>query len=99
MLQKKDRVMIYGRAGTIIEFIPRRMYEGTLDAVVETDTEMSFDGVRGKILIMQLTIGDEWGADHDVLRTVALFLCPSLGSWLQSTEYVQVNSHLVYEVL
>ena len=99
MLKKEARVKVYGATGTVIDFVPRRGYVDTFDAVVQTDSEISLDGISGNILVMRLNIGNEWGADHDVLRTVSLFLCPNMDSWFRNSGCVPIDSHLVYEVL
>jgi hypothetical protein len=100
MLKEGDRIKVYGSAGSIIDFIPRRGYDDVLDAVVQLDGEISFNAVRGKTLVMQLmTVGNNWGADHDILRAVTVHLCPNLDSWFQGTGCEQLDSHLVYELL
>ena len=100
MLKKTDRVRVYGQTGTIVDFIPRWTDDEQFAALVQTDNEISFGDVRGNIIIMRLTLGPaKWGADYDVERTVSVDLCPNLDSWIQRSGCVQLNSHLVYEVL
>jgi hypothetical protein len=55
---------------------------------------------------MQLRyVGATWGDDRDHMRTVGADLCPSgthypdLRSWFKTSACVQLDSHLVYEVL
>jgi len=99
MLKTTDRVKVYGQTGTIVDFIPRWTDDEQLAAVVQTDNEI-FGDVRGNILIMRLTlVPAKWGDDYDVERTVSVDLCPNLDSWNQRSGCVQLNSHLVYEVL
>jgi hypothetical protein len=99
MLKKEARVKVYGVTGTVIDFVPRPGCVDTFDAMVQTDSEISFDGISGNILVLRLNIGNEWGADHDVLRTVTVFLCPNADSWFRNSVCVTIDSHLVYEVL
>jgi hypothetical protein len=61
MLKKADRIKVYGSAGSIIDFIPQRGADDT-DVAVRLDNEISFGGVRGDILVMQLRIGNNWGS-------------------------------------
>jgi len=100
MLKRTDRVKVFGQTGTIVDFIARWKDDDQFAAVVQTDAEISFGDVRGNILIMQLRLADaKWGADYDVERTVGIDLCPNLDSWFQRSGCVQLDSHLVYEVL
>lgn len=98
MLKKTDRVSVFGRAGTIIDFIPRK--DDVSDAVLEMDDEVSAKGVTGKILLMELWLGNvQWGGSSDIERTVRVMLCPDLNSCISRTGFVEINSHMVYEVL
>jgi hypothetical protein len=100
MLKKTDRVKVFGHAGTIVDLFARWEDDDQFAAAVQTDNEVSFGDVRGNILIMQLSLGGaKWGADYYVERTVGVDLCPNLDSWFQRSGCVQLNSHLVYEVL
>ena len=99
MLKKEARVRVYGVSGTVIDFIPRRGYDDTFDAVVQTDSEISSGGISGNILVMRLDIGNEWGADLDAVRSVTVYLCPTLDSWFRNSGSIPLGSNLVYEVL
>jgi hypothetical protein len=97
-LKKTDRVRVFGRTGTIIDFIPRKA--DVSDAVLEMDDEVSFEDVTGKILLMQLWLGTvEWGGSSDTERTVRVILCPDLNSCISGSGCVEINSHMVYEVI
>lgn len=100
MLKKGDRVRIFGRSGMILDFIQPSADDDSLGAVVQTDEAVSFEGVIGNIVIMQLRYAAAvWGADHDVMRTVGADLCPNLDAWFKNSGCVQLGSHLIYEVL
>lgn len=103
-LKKGDRVKIFGRTGTIIDFIPKG--GNLLAAVVRTDEEIVFETVHGNIVIMQLRyVGAQWGGDRDVDRIVGADLCPNgplhsdVASWFKNATCVQLDWGLTYEVL
>jgi hypothetical protein len=106
MLKKGDRVRIFGHTGTIINFIPRGVGDDSLAAVVRTDEEITFESVRGNIVIMQLRyLGARWGGGSDIDRIVSGNLCPSgseyadVPSWYKYATCVEIDPRLIYEVL